>query len=368
MDDLEIQIAPDSNLFAVIRTVEKGKFNYSTVLMKWLYSTEDGRYLVKWPQHYERAIKEKASPTNIWQTFLCSIKARNIDSKLAAKNVEKTYYEDGSTDSQQEKQNRKILKRRHPVTTLGFDENSNYNESQVIYPNINEHGSTEEPHYEKENNESNLEPVPHLDNSQNENVYSDYNQVLESNFKDFRIAFRTFIWFYFQKSNDANIQSILKMCKTIVKVTTQLHIDMEKLSKKIESFSVPNIENCETVFKFPLKKKKQINEFEVSLENEETFKRFVSWIKQIGGFDIDHYLLNVARNLFKDQVLKKYSLCGRKEKICFKNFKNILNAHVMGISQSLKTNMTLQDVHSFYGRYLKNAGSRLSQKDRKNQD
>lgn len=67
-----------SNSFAVIRTIEDEKFNYSTVLMKWLFSRNDGSYVVKWPNHYEKSIKEKAKPELSWQSYQCIIKARDI--------------------------------------------------------------------------------------------------------------------------------------------------------------------------------------------------------------------------------------------------------------------------------------------------
>lgn len=150
------------------------------------------------------------------------------------------------------------------------------------------------------------------------------------------------------------------MCRTTIKLISQLQMDNEKIIQKLESISINPVDGEMSSFHFPLRKRKDLKNFEVELQDKNIYNSFVRWIKQQGGFDVPHFLLNIARNVFDDKLLKQYSLCGRKGKFCFKDFKNVIQAHVDGINGTPNFEVTILDVKTFYSRYLKNAPGRLS--------
>lgn len=161
------------------------------------------------------------------------------------------------------------------------------------------------------------------------------------------------------------ISSILNICSTILQEQTHMKSDLNLVLQKLDSLqgqgACSNKQRDLDILRtqFPIKRVAGIEGLDKELENPEIRKMFCKKISSIGGYNLESFLLNVSRQLFHDKLLSKYSLCGKKGKNSFKTLDNILHALMDGINMHPNFNVTLQNVHEFYGRYLRNAPSRL---------
>lgn len=110
-----------------------------------------------------------------------------LESKLTARKLEKIYFEDGSTDSQQEKSNRKVLKRKHPVRALALEEEQSHLESSTenMQESYLEEGQIEVTlELEHNENEDKSENVVQYQQSENVSLHDNTGEISSEELSD----------------------------------------------------------------------------------------------------------------------------------------------------------------------------------------
>lgn len=158
-----------------------------------------------------------------------------------------------------------------------------------------------------------------------------------------------------------NISTIIKLLKAIMKMQAEIHTENSKILKKLNKIK-NTTEKAATIdlkLKLPLRKIKRLEQLEIDLSNNEYKDSFINKIKSYGGCTGQDFLINVARNLFDDKLLSKYSFCGKKGKKPFRNFVYFLDSLLDAANLTAHYEITVNDIAEFFKVYLKNAPFRM---------
>lgn len=151
---------------------------------------------------------------------------------------------------------------------------------------------------------------------------------------------------------------VKKMLNALLKMQAGLKLNVEKLLQ-YNPATQGSFDCVELETSMPISKISQLDYLEKELEDEKKFSSFTRKVMLFGGSDEDNFLHNIAKFMFKDKLLVRFSLCGKKGKFPFNVYKNILEAQLKGINLNEKFAVTRKQVHDFYGRYLRNAPGRI---------